>query len=104
MRIFTDPGFNSSLWRFGLIALIGGAAAYRLTATKKDGSEEPAPLTKYIESLTTPTEETVKNNQAHLDWTLKKAESQLLMQDAQKPKAHRLKDLTYVVAVLTQYL
>ncbi|WFD39562.1 uncharacterized protein MJAP1_002541 [Malassezia japonica] len=91
---YPQEGFNSSLWRFGLIALIGGAAAYRLTATKKDGSEEPAPLTKYIESLTTPTEETVKNNQAHLDWTLKKAESQLLMQDAQKPKAHRLKDLT----------
>lgn len=104
MRIFPDPGFNSSLWRFGLVALIGGAAAYRLTATKKNGSEEPAPLTKYLESLATPTEETVKNNQAHLDWTLKKAESQLLLQDAQKPKAHRLKDLTYVIAALTQYL
>lgn len=97
----TDPGFNSSLWTYGLFALVGGVVLYRLGGTKK-GEEETSALTQFIESLTTPSEETAANNQRHLDWTIKKAESQLLLQDAQKPPAHRIMNLTYVYAWLTQ--
>ncbi|KAI3613358.1 hypothetical protein CBS9595_004191 [Malassezia furfur] len=90
---YPAEGFNSSLWKYGLLAAVGGWAAYRLTSTKK-ASDEPSSITRMIESLSTSAEETAANNQRHLDWALKKAESQLLIQDAQKPSAHRVINLT----------
>ena len=65
-------------------------------ATKQ---EETKPyLTGLLESLFVPKEEVQEENRKHLDWSMKKAEAQLLFQDAQKPPAHRFKFPAYVSA------
>ncbi|WFD18667.1 hypothetical protein MCAP1_000874 [Malassezia caprae] len=97
---YPSEGFNSSLWKYALLALVGGIVAVRMGPAKKQEGEEKKPyLTELIESLFVPVEDVQKENRKHLDWSMKKAEAQLLFQDAQKPPAHRFK----FPAALDQY-
>ncbi|WFD00880.1 hypothetical protein MYAM1_003635 [Malassezia yamatoensis] len=91
--LYAYPGFNSSLWMLSLLGVIGCYGFYNLTGTKK-GQEEASALSQMIESMSTSTNDNTSNNQRHLDWAMKKAEAQLLIQDAQKPSAHRMINLT----------
>lgn len=71
--------------------------AVRVRPAKKEEGEEKKPyLTELIESLYVPVEKVQEENRKHLDWSMKKAEAQLLFQDAQKPPAHRFKFPAYV--------
>lgn len=93
------PGFNSSLWKYALLVLVGGIVAVRVSPAKKQEDEEKKPyLTELIESFFVPVQEVQEENRKHLDWSMKKAEAQLLFQDAQKPPAHRFKFPAYVSA------
>ncbi|SHO76761.1 Uncharacterized protein MSYG_1100 [Malassezia sympodialis ATCC 42132] len=95
---YPSEGFNSSLWKYALLALVGGIVAVRARPATKQEETKPY-LTELLESLFVPKEEVQEENRKHLDWSMKKAEAQLLFQDAQKPPAHRFK----FPAALDQY-
>lgn len=76
---------------------MGGVVAVKLQSGKKEEGESKKPyLTELIESYFVPVEEVQEENRKHLEWSMKKAEAQLLFQDAQKPQAHRFKFPAYV--------
>ena len=101
-KLTMDTGFNSRLWLLALFGLVGGLVAPRLSLKENqagtgsgDNSGKPY-LTELLEAWSTPSEQTRESNQEHLDLSIKKAESQLMIQDAQKPAAHRIRFLPYV--------
>lgn len=78
---------------------------YRLYVQQHgDPSEGPNVIGEWIERLSTPADQLRENNQRHLEWTAKRAETQLLFQDAQKPEAHRMTFLPYVPSGAPQQL
>ncbi|WFD26364.1 hypothetical protein MNAN1_001343 [Malassezia nana] len=97
---YPSEGFRSPLWKYALLALVGGVVAVNVRSGKKEEGESKKPyLTELIESFFVPVEEVQEENRKHLEWSMKKAEAQLLFQDAQKPQAHRFK----FPAALDQY-
>ncbi|WFD32169.1 hypothetical protein MSPP1_003211 [Malassezia sp. CBS 17886] len=88
---YAREGFTSPLWRYALLAGVAGAAVYRFGGAAS-GDETPV-LTRWIDAASTPPADTRENNQRHLDWSLRKADAQLLIQDATKPDAYRMKFL-----------
>lgn len=86
--LHADAGFYGPFWRWFFLSAVGGFAVYRLTSTGKNG--EKSSIAEFIEHYSVPTEQTRAQSQEHLDFVLKKSEAQMLVNDAQKPEAHRM--------------
>lgn len=89
----SHPGFNSRLWTLGFAAIAGGAITnHYLTKYVKSDEEAAKPFfTDLIESCTSSTDKIREANQEHIDLSIKRAEAQLVIQDAQKPSTHRVR-------------
>ncbi|KAL4402941.1 mitochondrial protein [Malassezia pachydermatis] len=91
---YPQQGFSSRMWGFILFAGVAGFVGMRVSSANKakQGSSDAKPyLTELIESLQTSADQVREENKKHLDFSIQRAESQMLMQDAQKPSAHRFK-------------
>lgn len=89
------------MWGFILFAGVAGFVGMRVSSANKakQGSSDAKPyLTELIESLQTSADQVREENKKHLDFSIQRAESQMLMQDAQKPSAHRFKFPAYVLS------
>lgn len=87
--------------------MCAGFIATSTPSSKREKLPEDAPVHKItgaIQAWLTETNETRAAAQKHLDWSIKRAESQMLIQDAQKPTAHRFKFPEYVLPPLTPVL
>ena len=86
-------GFNSRLWTLGIAAIAGGAITNHFLKKYVKGDEEAAKpfFTDLIESCSTSTDKIREANQEHIDLSIKRAEAQLMIQDAQKPSTHRVR-------------
>lgn len=98
-------GFNSRLWiAFPLV--IAGVIGVQFMQRKNQkaeakGNDFTTSVSQFIGSLVNKTDETRAANQEHLDLAIKRAESRLVLQDAQKPAAHRYRFTPYVWHALT---
>ncbi|AXA51922.1 uncharacterized protein MRET_3808 [Malassezia restricta] len=90
---YPREGFNSRLWTLGIAAIAGGAATNYYLKKYVKGDEEAAKpfFTDLIESCSTSTDKIREANQEHIDLSIKRAEAQLMIQDAQKPSTHRVR-------------
>ena len=83
------------MWTLFAFVVAGAFAVnYVQKSNKKadaEGEDVKAFISKFIGSLVSKTDDTREANQEHLDLAIKRAESRLLLQDAQKPAAHRFK-------------
>ncbi|KAI7863078.1 hypothetical protein BDF14DRAFT_1847593 [Spinellus fusiger] len=91
-EIFPVEGYNSSLWRNTILAIVGAVVLYRVGEHVTDQGEEKHPLTRWIEyRMMTTSSEMDRKNTEFLSAAEEKTEYRLIYQEAQRAPIHRMR-------------